>query len=472
MKKKELKKRIEDGFSQLAPDMLDAVMEAAEEENIVWSQEDSRQLREQKERRIRPRYALSFCTCLAMICMCIFGVFAEKQNHVYMVLDINPSIRIEVNEFRQVESLKGLNQDGKDVVRELNWKRRESVQELLDVLIQDVVEKSYLRDNEGILVTLSASRQDICENLERTLEEGIDRKLTELKVSGVTTAFRQTQNRSEKEGRKVLETELVKCSDLDEEQAQNLSVRELIQYCQDYTSINLKLSEASNKEDETQIQQKKEETQNAISSGDGKKISPDDEIEEVKKQEEKKAEKKGSEEKESEDQPEQSSEEDQSNYVKPQDDTGSGSVDIQDSQKKKEEGSCKQETPAKSEEQAEPGSFGNQESVSKPDTPGQQEEIPKPDDSVHQEGALKPEHSPGQEMEPEESGDLKIPENPSKSENLKEQENGVEPENIRVQETGTWPEEPENQEDTILQECLKPEEGRKQLPLVLKKVKK
>lgn len=463
MKKKELKKRIEDGFSQLAPDMFEAVMEAAEEENIVWSQKDSKRLREQEKRGIRPRYALSFCTCLAMICMCIFGIFSEKQNHVFMVLDINPSIRVEVNEFRQVESLKGLNQDGKDVVKELKWKKRESVQELLDVLIQDVVEKSYLRDNEGILVTLSASRQDICENLERTLEEGIDRKLTELKVSGVTTAFRQTQSRTEKEGRKMLETELVKCSDLDEEQAQKLSVRELIQYCQDYTSLDLKLSGASNKAEDTQIQQnmKEPQTQNAISSGDGEKNNPEDKKADEKKQEEKKAEKKESEEKG----PEQVTEENKSNKTNSQDNTGSGNTEVQDGKKKKGDNSCKQETPNKQEEQAKPEGSSNKESITQPDNSEKQEDVPKSDNSGEQEDVPKPDNSeePGDIVIPDNSEEQEIgpkpetpskPENPSKPEIIEIPNNPPITEDLKIQETTPDPEKPEVQKDIILPEYI------------------
>ena len=37
MKKRELKKKIEDGFSQLAPDVFNAVMETVEEQNLVLS---------------------------------------------------------------------------------------------------------------------------------------------------------------------------------------------------------------------------------------------------------------------------------------------------------------------------------------------------------------------------------------------------------------------------------------------------
>lgn len=280
MKKREMKKRIEDGFSELAPDIFENVLEAAEE--LVCFQVDAGQLTEQNnEKRILaqehgrqertsfwfgklfterfPRYVLSMCACLAMICLCIFSVREKSQNVVYMVLDINPSIQVEMNRANQVKRLRGLNQDGKDVVKELKWKKEEPVQELLDVLLQDVVEKSYLGENGGILVTLSAPDKDICEKLEHSLGEGIDRKLTELKVPGVMTAFQQAKADHAKQGRKILEAELEQSCGMKQEEVEQMSVMELIQYCQDYTSVELKLSEVSAKEREAQVQQKQED---------------------------------------------------------------------------------------------------------------------------------------------------------------------------------------------------------------------
>ncbi len=278
MKKKELKKRIEDGFSQLSPDVFEAVLEETGRQETVWAEAQTEESLVDGRifKRRFPGYVLSFCASLAVICLCIFGVLGQREKSVLMVIDINPSIQVEVDEAHQVKRLKGLNQDGKDVVKELKWKKKGTVQELLDVLIQDVVEKSYLRENEGILVTLAAPDKYTCEDLERTLGEGIDRKLTELKVSGVTTAFQEVHSRSEGKGRKLLEAELTKSCGLAKEQVQQMSVMELIQYCQDYTSVELKLSEASEKEREARRKGQNVETQGNPSSEDSTKQKTED----------------------------------------------------------------------------------------------------------------------------------------------------------------------------------------------------
>ena len=274
MKKRELKKHIEDGFSQLAPDIFEAVMETAEEQNLILSKteldhslqqkaEEKKSLRSSEEdfesklersfsfgkifnERV-PRYVFSACAGLVIICLCIFGVLGTDSDGVYFVLDINPSIQVEVDQSCRVKRLKGLNQDGKDVIKELSWKKQEPVQELIDLLIQDVVEKSYLSEGGGILVTITAADQGIGDKLEHTLSDGISQKLIELEVFGVTTAFQRANDSSAREGRKLLEAELMEACGLSEQQVQDMTVLELIQYCQENTSMELDVSEVSKK---------------------------------------------------------------------------------------------------------------------------------------------------------------------------------------------------------------------------------
>ncbi len=275
MKKRELKKRIEDGFSELAPDIFNAVMENIEEQKLILSEnrsEESQMQTAKQDESLQPemevsvskkwnpvqsrkffgnrfyKYAFSACASFVMLFLCIYGALGIRSNTIYMILDINPSIQVEMNQSYQVKRLKGLNQDGRDVVKNLKWKKKELVQDVMDVLIEDVVEQSYLRDNGGILVTFCTSDENIPEELECILGKQIDQKLTELEVSGVTTAFQKSQDSSAKEGRKLLENELLKKSDLSEEQVQEMSVLELIEYCQNHTSLELKTSDMSKKE--------------------------------------------------------------------------------------------------------------------------------------------------------------------------------------------------------------------------------
>lgn len=264
MKKKELIRRIEDGFEELAPDIFEAVMEKVEEKKgtcfeienetneteIPGCKRESFWFGKSFGKRF-PGYVLSACASLALICLCIFTgirINETKKDTVYMVLDINPSIQIEMNSAFQVKHLEGLNQDGKNVVEKLEWEKEESVEEFLNDLLLNVVEKSYLNDDGAILITLSKTNGSVCEELEQIVEESIELHLAELDLSNVKVASWQTDQPFGMEGRRCLEEELVKRYSLSEEEAGEMTVSELILYCQEHAENTLKVSEMNPKE--------------------------------------------------------------------------------------------------------------------------------------------------------------------------------------------------------------------------------
>ena len=65
------------------------------------------------------KYGFSACASFVMLFLCIYSTLGIRSNTVYMILDINPSIQVEMNQSYQVKRLKGLNQDGRDVVKRI-----------------------------------------------------------------------------------------------------------------------------------------------------------------------------------------------------------------------------------------------------------------------------------------------------------------------------------------------------------------
>lgn len=290
MKKKELKNRIENGFSELAPNIFDGVMEAVKMQEPAASEIEQEEIREPMAKVKLVRYAISACAVFAVICLCLSGIFWERKETLYMTLDINPSIQIEMNKSYQIKCIKGLNDDGKSVIKELEWKKKESIQDLMDTLIESVVYKSYLRENEGILVTLYTSDNGLYEDLESKLGECIDRKLKNMDIYKVTTAFYQEGNNSTPKGRKVLEAELTQNYGLDVNLVENMSVMEIIQYCKDKTVVNLDFYEPSqNGQENVKNSRQKEKCTTDKPSGE----SESDRETEQKKEKEKATEEKG-----------------------------------------------------------------------------------------------------------------------------------------------------------------------------------
>ncbi len=301
MKKKELRNRIENGFSELAPEIFEAVMEAVEEQKLILPGTETAQspvwtTRQTEQEESLPKsgehkkrffwftrsakdkfrgYALTACASLALLFVCFYAGLGGEQKAVYLTLDINPSIQIKMNESFQVKQLKGLNQDGEDVVNDIRWKKKEPVQELLDDLIQDVVEKSYLQEDSGILMTLCAKNTDICDELADTLGEKVDQKLLELEMSDVTVAVLKSDRTSARLGRAQLESELVDSYGAAAEQIQQMSVSELIVYCQEHTSLELGFLENSNVKSTSSLGNQKDDPSSQESEKEAEPVNED-----------------------------------------------------------------------------------------------------------------------------------------------------------------------------------------------------
>ena len=189
MNKQEMKKSIQDGFSELSPDMFASILEVAEKENLVqWNMKSdpskegaayqelenfdiNRISSEHRTNVLRrfSKYALSACACLALICIYIIGISRKDQNEMYLLLNINPSLKVVMNESCQIKDVQGLNEDGVMIAEKLIWNQKESVFDLLDLVLQDTADASYLNEDGGILVTICVSDPHVYEDLENKI---------------------------------------------------------------------------------------------------------------------------------------------------------------------------------------------------------------------------------------------------------------------------------------------------------------
>ncbi len=296
MNKKELRNKMQGGFLEAAPDVYESVLKAAENNRMQAQNaqiektgefadsrmEDGFRKGQESSRRSRvawgnfSKYALSACAGFALFFMCLFGVLQTNQDNIYVVMDINPSVQITMNKSCQVKKMQGLNQDGRDVVKKLEWKKGYSLLDTVDVLLERVAEDAYLHEGGGILITVSTSDTELYHGLEEELGVKIDGKLEELGVEDVTTAFRCTDGSSEDAGRKLLEEELAEKYGADKEKLRQMSVLELIEYCQSHTSMKLKLSpESEKKQALSEPVEKKDTKQKKDSVSDKAKTNKD-----------------------------------------------------------------------------------------------------------------------------------------------------------------------------------------------------
>lgn len=268
MNKNDLRNKMQSGFLEAAPDVYEAVLKAAQQNKQLLKDAESQKTEGYVEGGAREnlskeqvdfrknnvfwgnfsKYALSACAGFALFIVCLFGMMGQNQDNVYIVLDINPSVQIDMDDSCQVKKLQGLNQDGKDVIRTIELKGNEPLLQTLDAVVESAVAGDYLHEGSGILVTISVADQELYAELEDEMGRGIDNKLQIMGISGVTTAFQYADGNSSKAGRQLLEEELAGKYGIEEEELRQMSVIELIEYYQEHTAGQLKLSPGSQKE--------------------------------------------------------------------------------------------------------------------------------------------------------------------------------------------------------------------------------
>lgn len=299
MNKNELKSKMQSGFLEAAPDIYESVLRAAETNrqtladaqfHKAWEDADGSEVdfcesrgksKKSGVRKNFSKYALSACAGFALFFVCLFAMTGKNKDDFYVVLDINPSVQIIVDELCKVEKLRGLNEDGKDLIEELAWKKKDPLPGVVNALIESAAQEDYLQEDGAILVTISDADRDMYDNLEAEIGSSIDGKLRQIGMCGVVTAFQRADTETGKTGKELLEKEAAAKCGIEEETLHRMSVVELIRYCREHDAVQLGYSPVSEKlwqdaAEESSVQEKPapDETEEK-SSGD--KLAADSE---------------------------------------------------------------------------------------------------------------------------------------------------------------------------------------------------
>lgn len=113
----------------------------------------------EKPRQKRGIYRFSAALAAAAFVL-FFGIgsyqiyFSESS---YIDLDVNPSIELSVNRFERVIRASAYNQDGKEVLSELDLKHK-SYKDAVSILLKKIKKKGYLKKNGIISVTVQGKK--------------------------------------------------------------------------------------------------------------------------------------------------------------------------------------------------------------------------------------------------------------------------------------------------------------------------
>lgn len=93
----------------------------------------------------------------------------------YVSMDVNPSIEYHVNMFDKVVSVKGVNEDGSNIIENVNESTKlenKSIEEAIRLTVNEVAKEGYLDyDNSGIVIATSTGDEEKAEDLAESLED-------------------------------------------------------------------------------------------------------------------------------------------------------------------------------------------------------------------------------------------------------------------------------------------------------------
>lgn len=150
------KKKIKNGFDALAPDLFDEICE--QEVPVVTSQEALFGELEDKNQKKHSHWVLSAAfgsVCAAAVCVAVMFYFMAGGSRMIksqIIIDVNPSIQIALDEGNKVTSVEAANEDAEKIVSQIE--KTDSIQILMPALIQELQNQNYLtKESSEILIT-------------------------------------------------------------------------------------------------------------------------------------------------------------------------------------------------------------------------------------------------------------------------------------------------------------------------------
>ena len=210
-------------------------------------------------------FLISFIMVILLSTFICIYVFTRKDNKIKLdttitssiVLDINPSLKIELNKENKVINLIGLNEDGKKVIIK-DYKGK-----VLDEVIESILEKSfsleYLKNDTTILVSVNGTYK--ADDLKTIIGEYLENKSIkgELIVPTITESSKEIASKYNiTESKASYLEEIIKDTSLKIEDVKDMSVQDAKEKVQE----EIKKQEEKKQEEKKQQEQNKNNTTN------------------------------------------------------------------------------------------------------------------------------------------------------------------------------------------------------------------
>lgn len=120
------------------------------------------------------KIAVWAASAAAAVMLTVSAAWAYFTPSMYVSLDVNPSIEYSVNRFDRVLSVRAVNDDGTDILKDLNLTNK-TIDEAVKDTVQEISKKGYFKgtDPGGVEIATSGDDRQNADNLARKLESAV-----------------------------------------------------------------------------------------------------------------------------------------------------------------------------------------------------------------------------------------------------------------------------------------------------------
>ncbi len=168
----EVGQMVDDIFELRIPDTKEELEEVSEQTDIsVFT--------EQKKKKLSRKW-ISVMTAMAacMVLLVTSLMYSEDQTYASVYMRINPEVCITINKKEAVVGLEGLNEDGKILLENYQYKKK-SLDTVMDELVDLAIEMGYLYEGGQITLTLDAKDHEWIVSRGQTLNDHLNAHLKE-----------------------------------------------------------------------------------------------------------------------------------------------------------------------------------------------------------------------------------------------------------------------------------------------------
>lgn len=173
MQEKDIREKLNQELEEMAPDMLEKILSKPiepvknEKELLGRNKPLFKEKKNIKQYFIVPAM-LAVAACLVMAVILMKPLFNVQNNNTKVafsiIVDVNPSVEIQVNKDGKVDRVLADNKDAKSMIREINGeiKKDYDYNDAMKVVIKNFKKNGYLKKkNSAMLVSLTNEKEDV-----------------------------------------------------------------------------------------------------------------------------------------------------------------------------------------------------------------------------------------------------------------------------------------------------------------------